>query len=111
MSGTDLIFLGVKGSVVALDRATGTEVWRTKLKGDDFVNVVLLDAELYATARGEIFSIDQSTGQIRWSNPLKGLGWGMVTVAVPGNTAGQAPSIAAKRRREQAAAAAAAAAS
>jgi outer membrane protein assembly factor BamB len=108
MGGSDLVFLGIKGNVVALDRATGAEVWRVLLKGDDFVNVVLSEGELYATARGEIYALDQSTGHIRWSNPLKGLGWGMVTIAVTGGSGSQAPAVMTKRRREQAAAAAAA---
>jgi len=108
MAGSDLVFLGIKGNVVALDRATGEEVWRVTLKGDDFVNVVLSEGELYATARGEIYALDQSTGHIRWKNPLKGLGWGMVTIAASAGSGNQAPAVMTKRRREQAAAAAAA---
>ena len=37
----DMIFVGIGGYAVALDRATGSEVWRTKLKGSDFVNVAV----------------------------------------------------------------------
>ena len=48
---TALIYLGIKGSVLALDRRTGSEVWRTPLKGADFVNVVLDGDALFATAR------------------------------------------------------------
>jgi len=33
----DLIYIGVRGSVLALDRSTGVEIWRTELKGLDFV--------------------------------------------------------------------------
>ena len=41
MKTSDLVFIGIKGSVVALDRATGQQVWATHLKGSDFVNVVV----------------------------------------------------------------------
>ena len=33
----DCVYLGVKGQVVAIDSGTGKELWRTKLKGGDFV--------------------------------------------------------------------------
>jgi hypothetical protein len=52
-------------------RSTGAEVWRTDLKGSDFVNVALQDGDLYATAKGELFCLDPATGTIRWRNPLK----------------------------------------
>ncbi len=110
MAESNLIFLGIKGCVVALDRATGTEIWNTPLKGTDFVNVVLSEAGLYAATRGEIYSLDQATGHIRWRNPLKGLGWGLVTIAAEGGRGNQASAIM-KRRRDQEAAAAAGAAS
>jgi hypothetical protein len=103
MSQTNLIFIGIKGTALALDRATGQEVWRTKLKGADFANVVLLDGDLFATADGELFCLEASTGRIRWQNPLKGLGLGLVTIAAPDSR--QAVLMREKQRRDQAAAA------
>jgi outer membrane protein assembly factor BamB len=67
MVPNNLIFIGIKGTVVALDRATGSEVWRSELKGKDFVNVVLQDGDLYATTKGEVFCLDppaKSDGRI-----------------------------------------------
>ena len=81
-----LVFLGVKGMAVALDRDTGREVWRTGLKGSDFVNLVLDGGDLFATARGEVFCLDPASGRIRWKNPLRGMGWGLVTVRTPGTS-------------------------
>jgi outer membrane protein assembly factor BamB len=100
------LYVGIKGTVLALDRATGAEIWRTHLKGSEFVNVVLSDGDLLAATGGELFLIDIATGQIRWHNRLKGLGFGLVTVA-PACSA-QQPASAAKRRKDQAAASAAA---
>jgi outer membrane protein assembly factor BamB len=103
-SQSHIVFAGIKGTVVALDRATGSELWRCRLKGSDFVNLVLDGNSLYATTKGELFCLDPATGQIRWHNRLSGLGWGLVTIATA--TSGQMPPSAEKRRRDQAAAAA-----
>jgi len=98
----NLLYIGVKGTALALDRATGQEVWRTPLKGSDFVNVALVDGHLYATSRGELFCLDAATGKIRWNNRLAGFGWGLVSIA---SADGQAVLLQEKRRQEQAAAA------
>jgi outer membrane protein assembly factor BamB len=104
MARNSLVYIGISGSVLALDRATGEEVWRASLKGGDFVNVVLLDGSLFATAKGELFCLDPATGRVRWQNQLKGLGRGLVTIAV---SDGQQPVIMREKqqRDEQAAAA------
>jgi hypothetical protein len=101
----NLLFIGIAGNVVALDRTTGTEVWRSELKGNDFVNLALQDDDLYATAKGELFCLDPSTGDIRWQNPLKGLGWGFITIAASGSQ--QAIVMRDKKRRDDEAAASA----
>src|SRR5688572_2990487 len=80
-SPNSLLYLGIKGTVLALDRASGMEQWRTPLAGSDFVNVVLDGDSVYATTKGEIFCLDPLSGQIRWNNPLKGMGWGLITIA------------------------------
>lgn len=96
------IFVGIGGSVAALDRATGEEIWRTKLRSNDFVNVTLNGEDLYAAVRGEIYSLDPTTGAVRWKNALKGLGWGLVTIAGAGSQ-----SVVAQESRRRAAEAAA----
>jgi putative pyrroloquinoline-quinone binding quinoprotein len=101
---TNLVFGGIKGKVVALDRSTGTEVWRTDLKGSDFVNLVLDNGDLFATTKGRLYRLDPDTGNVLWCNELPGLGWGIVTLA----GASQVAASAEKRRRDAQAAAAAA---
>ncbi len=109
---TKMIYLGIKGSVVALDSRTGKQLWASNLKGSDFVNVVLADDVVYAATRGEMFCLEARTGSILWHNPLTGYGWGLVSVAIEGMTPNGAPVLAAeKRRRDQQAAAAASAGS
>jgi outer membrane protein assembly factor BamB len=103
------IFVGIKGSVVALDRATGAIIWKTDLAGSDFVNLVCDQANIYATTRGEAFCLDPRSGEVRWHNPLKGLGRDLASLLVPESSEQQQTVLlAAKRRRDEAAAAAAA---
>ena len=110
MKTSELVFIGIKGSVVALNRATGQQEWATHLKGSDFVNVVLLDGAVLAACYGEIFCLDPLTGNALWHNPLKGFGTGLATLATEHNPgSGNAPVLAEKRRRDEAAAASAAA--
>jgi outer membrane protein assembly factor BamB len=97
MAPNSLIFIGIAGTVVAVDRSTGSEVWLSDLDGD-FVNVALQDGDLYATANGELFCLDPATGDIRWQNPLKGLGRGYITIAASGNQ--QAIVMREKKRRD-----------
>jgi len=107
MKTSDLVCIGIKGSVVALNRATGQQVWATHLKGSDFVNVVLQDEAVLASCYGEIFCLDPLTGNARWHNPLKGFGTGLATIATEHDLgSGTAPPVLAEKRRrdEQAAA-------
>ncbi len=77
----DMIFIGIYGWVLALDRATGQEVWRTSLKGSDFVTVALAGRDLLAASRGRLYCLEAANGIVRWQNELKGLGWGLVSIA------------------------------
>jgi outer membrane protein assembly factor BamB len=111
MKTSDLVFIGIKGSVLALDRGTGRQVWATPLKGADFVNVLLEDGAVLASCCGEIFCLDPLTGNTLWHNPLKGFGRGLATIATEHNPGtGNAAVLAEKRRRDEAAAASSAAA-
>ncbi len=111
MKTSDLVFIGIRGSVVALERATGRQVWATHLKGFDLVNVLVQDGTILAACSGEIFCLDALTGNARWHNELKGFGRGFATIvthAVSG--AANAAVLAEKRRRDEEASAETAAA-
>ncbi|HEV7991920.1 MAG TPA: PQQ-binding-like beta-propeller repeat protein [Gemmatimonadaceae bacterium] len=106
-----LLYVGIKNSVVALDIATGMELWRTKLKGHDFVNVLFDGVSLVASNAGELFGLDPTTGAVLWHNTMKGMGLGIVSLAssrVPSGTSAGASG--ATLARQQAAMDAAAAA-
>ena len=100
MKSSELVFVGIKGSVVALNRATGQQVWATHLKGRDFVNVTIQQGMLLASCSGEIFCLDPLTGKALWHNPLKGFGVGLVTIASDAGSS-NAQVLAEKRRRDE----------
>jgi outer membrane protein assembly factor BamB len=80
------VFIGIHGSVVALDRATGQELWSTDLKGGQFVSVLLDGSRVLASTKGEVFCLDAATGQILWHNSMPGMGWGIVSMATINGT-------------------------
>jgi len=100
---TSALFVGLSGTVLAVDRASGDTIWATDLKGSDYVDVMLVDGEVYAASRGRLYRVDPSSGAILWTNDLPGLGWGIVSIA--GSHGGAAAE---KIRRDRAAGAAAA---
>src|SRR4051812_30931163 len=80
-SNEQLVILGIKGTVLALDPASGQEVWRTALKGSQFTNLTRQNGRILAATVGEVFCLDANTGRLLWMNPLKGMGFGVVTFA------------------------------
>jgi outer membrane protein assembly factor BamB len=106
MASLNFVFTGINGCVVALDESTGAQIWVTRLKGSEFVNLMLSEEKLYATTKGEIFCLDPRTGKILWQNPLKGMGRGLVCIAAPGSQANFAAAIKRKKDQDDAAAAA-----
>ena len=101
------IFIGIHGDVIALDRGTGQQLWKTNLKGGDFVNVLLDNDRVLAATKGEMFCLDAATGQLLWHNELPGAGWGIVTIATASGSSSPMPPIREKQRRDEAASAAA----
>ena len=112
-----IVYLGLKAAVIALDRRTGGEVWRTPLKGGVgrstlFVTLHRDGDILYAGVAGEVWALDPKTGALLWHNPLKGLGYGVVSILGDSDDARlSSPSPAAAEAKRQGDAAAAAAAS
>ena len=94
--GHSLLYIGLKGSVAAVDRSTGDTVWASHLKGGDFVTVTLDRGELYAATKGRLYRLDPATGAVLWRNELPGYGLGIVSIAGAPVTAGAAE----KKRRD-----------
>lgn len=89
----DRLFLGVGGHVVAIDPATGDEIWRTRLKGTTITTVWSDGNRVYGGAQGELFCLEATSGSLLWHNRLKGLGMGIV--AFPGSSLEAAAAVAA----------------
>ncbi len=106
----DLMFVGIKGSVLALYRSSGQIVWSAKV-GTDFVNVVVEGEMVYASSQGEVVCLDPFNGQELWRNQLKGYGLGLATIAFDGNRSGSSmATLSEKRRRDEESSSSAAAA-
>lgn len=104
MNVEDLIFVGLNGYAVALNRDTGELVWSNDQMKSGYVTLLLDFDRLIVSTNGYIYCLDPLTGNIQWHNPLKGYGAGAPAslVSVRGQTS--------QTVIEQAAAAAAAAA-
>jgi outer membrane protein assembly factor BamB len=74
-----LIFVGLNGYALALDRDTGEIVWsQDKLKGG-YVSLLLDGDRLIVSTNGYMFCLNPLTGAILWNNPLSGYGMGTPT--------------------------------
>jgi outer membrane protein assembly factor BamB len=88
----DLLYIGLNGSVSAIDPTSGTIQWTTPLKtgalisatGRQDVSVLVKGEVLFAGAAGHLFCLNTSDGRVLWHNPLKGLGHNDVSLAMNG---------------------------
>ena len=74
MTVDQLIFIGLNGYALALNRDTGEIVWSNNKLESGPVTLLLDGDRLIVSTGGYIFCLDPLTGEIRWSNPLKGYG-------------------------------------
>ena len=80
MPRPQMLFVGIRGRVVALDRDTGDEMWRVQC-GSDYLTVLWDGDALFAATSGEIWRLDPETGDLLWHNKMRGLGQGLVSLA------------------------------
>lgn len=73
-----LIFVGLRGYVIALDRDTGEKVWDCSELKSGFTSLMLDGDRLIVSTNGYIYCLDPLTGRVLWNNPLKGYGVGTV---------------------------------
>jgi outer membrane protein assembly factor BamB len=77
-----LIFVGLNGYAVALDRDTGEIVWSNNELKSGYVTLLLDGDRLIVSTNGYLFCLDPLTGQTMWHNPMKGYGMGTPTSLV-----------------------------
>jgi outer membrane protein assembly factor BamB len=102
---SNLLFVGTKAQVAAIDKNSGETRWLTKLKGglaggSNFVNLLVQDGRVYAHTYGELYCLDQETGAILWKNELSGLGYDIASLAIEGIPSSVIPALAAFRNRQ-----------
>ena len=74
-----LIFVGLNGYALALNRDTGEIVWSNSEMKSGYVTLLLDEDRLIVSTNGYIYCLDPQTGKIIWNNPLKGYGSGTPT--------------------------------
>ena len=79
MTIDQLIFVGLNGYALALDRDTGEIIWSNNEMKSGYVSLLLDGDRLIVSTNGYIFCLDPLTGQILWNNPLRGYGTGTPT--------------------------------
>jgi outer membrane protein assembly factor BamB len=78
----DLLFVGLNGTVTALSRVDGAEVWSWKApRGAGFVSLLPQADMCVVGVGGYVYCIDPLTGQSLWENAMKGKGIGVVSLA------------------------------
>jgi outer membrane protein assembly factor BamB len=77
-----LIFVGLNGYALALNRDTGEIVWSNDQMKSGYVSLLLDGDRLVASTNGYIYCLSPLTGEILWNNPLKGYGMGAPTALV-----------------------------
>ena len=77
-----LVFVGLNGYAVALDRDTGEIVWSNDQLRSGYVTFLLDGDRLIVSTNGYIFCLDPLTGDILWQNTMSGYGVGAPTSLV-----------------------------
>jgi outer membrane protein assembly factor BamB len=90
---TEILYLGVRGTVAALDPVSGRTLWQTRLVGKfnsaQFVTLLVRHGYVYAHTGGKAYCVDAKNGRILWCNELPGLGYGIASLAVEGSATTQ----------------------
>jgi outer membrane protein assembly factor BamB len=84
-AASEHLYVGIKGTVLALRKHDGVIAWSTKLyRGSSFVPIIQEGDRLYAASGGEVTCLDAATGTVLWNNPLKGYGTSYAALAGAG---------------------------
>lgn len=72
-----LVFVGLRGYVIALHRDTGEIVWDCSELNSGPITLLLDGDRLIASTNGYLYCLDPLSGRVLWNNPLKGYGTGI----------------------------------
>lgn len=97
-----LLFVGLNGYAVALDRDTGAIVWSNDQLESGYVTLLLDGDRLVVSTNGYLYCLDPLTGRILWNNRMRGYGGGTPTSLV--SVRGQSSQTVVQQAAEEAAA-------
>lgn len=82
MRTTDLVYVGFRKKVAALNRQTGEIVWHWEAaKGSSYLTLLVDRDLLIVSVDGYTYGLDAATGREEWFNPMKGFGIGVASLA------------------------------
>jgi len=93
-----LVFVGLNGYAVALDRDTGEIVWSNNELESGYVTLLLDGDRLIVSTNGYIFCLDPLSGHTLWHNRMRGYGAGAPTALV--SVRGQSSQVAIQQAEE-----------
>ncbi len=84
----DMVFVGLNGYILALQRDTGDILWQWETQTWKGYVTLLVDRDrIVASVNGYMYCLDALTGEQLWHNPLSGYGTGVASVATSGQSA------------------------
>jgi outer membrane protein assembly factor BamB len=83
MNIENYVFMGMNGSVCAVNRDSGQIIWhwQSPKPRRGFVSVFLDEDRLMAGLSGYLYCLEAASGRVLWENPLKGFGYGNFSFA------------------------------
>jgi outer membrane protein assembly factor BamB len=100
MTIDQLIFVGLNGYAVALNRNSGEIVWSNDELKSGPVTLLLDGDRLIVSTGGYLFCLDPLTGKILWNNEMNGYGQVAPTALV--SVRGQSQQVTAQQQAEAA---------
>lgn len=79
------VYLGIKKFVVCIDRRTGAKIWRSKVKANQLITLVVEGPLVIAHAGWVLFGISRCDGKTL-REKLPGLGYGHCVIASEGSS-------------------------
>ena len=111
MAQPDLLFIGIRGAVLALDKQSGARVWETNLESSGFVTLLVEGNQVFAGTHGKVFCLNAATGELLWQDGLRGYGYGLLSLATQSQSVNPSTAAAEEDRRQKEASSATAASS
>jgi outer membrane protein assembly factor BamB len=69
------------GSVVALDPATGAELWRTSMTGPVLAPISFANGVVFAAGGASVAALDAATGAVLWHGDASAILWGGIAIS------------------------------